>query len=149
MSYTPTTWTTGDTITAQKMNKLEQGVANAGGAACIRLSATDFNSTSRLFGFLVYAYLDNGSWIVECDADEYWEPIYGYNEPARRLVCKPLPSDENVGLFLVDEVDNIQTITGNISTTPTTLYFSYGSVVQGNNTAYRITGDGSYTFIAA
>lgn len=30
MSYTPTTWTTGDTITATKMNKLEQGVANAG-----------------------------------------------------------------------------------------------------------------------
>lgn len=31
MSYTPTTWATGDTITAQKMNKLENGVANAGG----------------------------------------------------------------------------------------------------------------------
>ena len=32
MSYTPTTWTTGDTVTATKMNKLEQGVANAGSA---------------------------------------------------------------------------------------------------------------------
>lgn len=31
MSYTPTTWTTGDTITATKLNKIEQGVANAGG----------------------------------------------------------------------------------------------------------------------
>ena len=30
MSYTPTTWTTGDTITATKLNKLEQGVASAG-----------------------------------------------------------------------------------------------------------------------
>ncbi len=28
MAYTPTTWTTGDVITAEKMNKLEQGVAN-------------------------------------------------------------------------------------------------------------------------
>ena len=28
MAYDPTTWTTGDTITAEKMNKLEQGVAN-------------------------------------------------------------------------------------------------------------------------
>lgn len=28
MAYSPTTWTTGDTITAEKMNKLEQGVAN-------------------------------------------------------------------------------------------------------------------------
>lgn len=28
MAYSPTTWTTGDIITADKMNKLEQGVAN-------------------------------------------------------------------------------------------------------------------------
>lgn len=31
MSYTPTTWATGDTITAEKLNKIEQGVSNAGG----------------------------------------------------------------------------------------------------------------------
>ena len=31
MAYTPTNWTTGDTITATKLNKLETGVANAGG----------------------------------------------------------------------------------------------------------------------
>ena len=31
MSYTPTTWTTGDTITATAMNKIENGIANAGG----------------------------------------------------------------------------------------------------------------------
>lgn len=28
MAYDPTTWTTGDTITAEKMNHLEQSVAN-------------------------------------------------------------------------------------------------------------------------
>lgn len=32
MAYTPTTWTTGDTITASAMNKIEQGIANSGGA---------------------------------------------------------------------------------------------------------------------
>ena len=31
MSYTPTTWVTGDTITAVKLNNMEQGIANAGG----------------------------------------------------------------------------------------------------------------------
>ena len=31
MAYTPTTWTTGDTVTATKMNKIENGIANAGG----------------------------------------------------------------------------------------------------------------------
>ena len=28
MAYTPTTWTDGDLITAEKLNKLEQGVQN-------------------------------------------------------------------------------------------------------------------------
>ena len=32
MSYTPTTWATGDTITATKLNKMEQGIAGAGSA---------------------------------------------------------------------------------------------------------------------
>ena len=31
MSYEPTVWQCGDTITAEKLNKLEQGVANSGG----------------------------------------------------------------------------------------------------------------------
>lgn len=31
MSYTPTEWATGDTITAEKLNKMESGIANAGG----------------------------------------------------------------------------------------------------------------------
>lgn len=30
MAYTPINWQTGDTITAQKLNNMEQGIANAG-----------------------------------------------------------------------------------------------------------------------
>ena len=30
MSYTPTNWQCGDTVTADKLNKMEQGIANAG-----------------------------------------------------------------------------------------------------------------------
>ena len=29
MSYTPTTWVTGDTVTATKLNKIEHGIANS------------------------------------------------------------------------------------------------------------------------
>lgn len=32
MSYTPTTWVTGDTVNATKLNKIENGIANAGSA---------------------------------------------------------------------------------------------------------------------
>ena len=32
MSYTPTEWTTGDVITAEKLNKIENGIVEAGGS---------------------------------------------------------------------------------------------------------------------
>ena len=33
MAYTPTNWKCGDTITADKMNHIEEGIENAGGSA--------------------------------------------------------------------------------------------------------------------
>lgn len=38
MSYTPTTWQTGDTITAAALNKMEQGIAGAGGVFIVGFS---------------------------------------------------------------------------------------------------------------
>lgn len=40
MAYTPTVWATGDTITAEKLNKAEQGIAaaSAGGSLIIPLT---------------------------------------------------------------------------------------------------------------
>lgn len=47
MAYTPTTWATGDTVTATKMNKLEQGVANAGSALIADVDGTTLNKTMQ------------------------------------------------------------------------------------------------------
>ena len=41
MAYTPTTWETGDTITAASLNKLEQGVASASAASSSSSSGYD------------------------------------------------------------------------------------------------------------
>lgn len=41
MAYTPTTWATGDTITAAKLNKLEQGVANSGSYLMVELTTSE------------------------------------------------------------------------------------------------------------
>lgn len=41
MSYTPTSWSTGDTITAAAMNKIENGIANAGGALICTVTIID------------------------------------------------------------------------------------------------------------
>lgn len=35
MAYTPNTWATGDTITAAKLNNMEQGIASAGGGILV------------------------------------------------------------------------------------------------------------------
>lgn len=42
MSYTPTTWANGDTITAEKMNNIEQGIVNAssGGSSVVNVGVT-------------------------------------------------------------------------------------------------------------
>lgn len=46
MAYTPTTWATGDIVTAEKLNKLERGVADAGGYPVIEF-ALSYNSENE------------------------------------------------------------------------------------------------------
>ena len=47
MSYTPTNWQTGDTITAEKLNNMESGIENANEPFVITLTPTaeDFSGT--------------------------------------------------------------------------------------------------------
>lgn len=63
MSYTPTTWQTGDTITAAGLNKIEQGIANSGGG-----------------GLVTYenAELDKNFNELKAMADAGIMPIFGY-----------------------------------------------------------------------
>ena len=51
MSYTPTTWTTGDTITASSMNKIENGIANASGVS--GLCSCDGSSLDKSYNELM------------------------------------------------------------------------------------------------
>lgn len=155
MSYTPHTWVDNETITAAKLNNIEDGVQEAaqsgggGGTACIRFSASaGFASYSKTFCYFVYAYQENGNWVVSNDNSLAWIDVIGYAQPADRLVVLPLPSDDSVGLFLLDNMEADNIITGDISTTPTTLYYSFGSAVVPSNGAYRIMGNGSYQFVA-
>lgn len=57
MAYTPTSWTTGDDVTATKLNKLEQGVANAGSA----LIVTDTNGTLNKTVREIYEAMSGGT----------------------------------------------------------------------------------------
>ena len=44
MSYTPTVWASGDTVTATKMNKIENGIAGAGGGG-LMVTVTESSGT--------------------------------------------------------------------------------------------------------
>lgn len=41
MSYEPTNWKSGDTVTSAKLNKMEQGIANAGGGGGVLIVTAD------------------------------------------------------------------------------------------------------------
>lgn len=69
MSYTPTTWNTGDTITASAMNKIEQGIANAGGGVdCVLY--TDSNGNTAAYGDFASALAKVSSGVPIC--------VFGY-----------------------------------------------------------------------
>lgn len=79
MPYTPTEWSTGDTITASALNKIENGIANAGsgsGAVIITDNGTALDKTYAE----IYALIESGtpcyiSYIggkAEQDLDSYY-----------------------------------------------------------------------------
>ena len=147
MSYTPTNWQTGDTITAEKMNNLENGVSNAQNVAVVTLDAEGFGTSSHLFGYMVYATYDGEKWILISDNDGTWVNMWGYEKPLNNIIPPQyaLVSSNMCPIFvngLGNDVD-IE-ITGDIEETEN-LYFNYGSLVMD---AYRIYGNGSIKIIA-
>ena len=72
MSYTPTMWTTGDTITATALNKIENGIANAGGASGL---VTDTSGTLDVSYNDIFSMLNNG--VVPFIVEELSTDMYG------------------------------------------------------------------------
>lgn len=105
MSYTPTNWQTGDTITAEKLNNMESGIENANNPFVVTLTPTEqdfsgvmdktvaeinsaFEAGKRVFFSVDLG--DNSSYSVECTAvystenDDYpsfegWLLMYAMN----------------------------------------------------------------------
>jgi hypothetical protein len=55
MAYTPTTWTTGDTITTSKLNKIEQGIAGAGGCFLVGFDTNNLFQLNKTWQEIVDA----------------------------------------------------------------------------------------------
>ena len=147
MAYTPHTWTTNETITAAKLNNLEEGVSSAGGGnPLITFNFSGFGSYSFYLNFGIGEY-DGAN-------DEYVAlPLIGipgisgaptlytcstYNPDGKLIFpCPlPIPKDDYLALvFLAPSNGFTTTVSGNIS--QSTIDFAYGST----NPGYIITGD--------
>lgn len=80
MSYDPTNWQTGDVVTSQKLNKLEQGVADAGGGGLLIVNMTMTGDAMTL--------------------DKTWQEIY--DAVPAVMVVDPTENDKSV--YMVYEV---------------------------------------------
>ncbi len=79
MAYTPTTWVTGDDVTATKLNKIENGIANAGSAVII----TETNETLDKTFAEIYDLVHSGTpcYIkrLNGEAEQDLDNSYAYN----------------------------------------------------------------------
>ena len=110
MSYTPTTWATGDTITASAMNKIENGIANAGGALVVQASTVDGtlicdHTVQEIYdamtnGTPVYMAWTYGTFSTDYIANTYFAPIvqiYTYDYTNVIRVCVSAAKTVTVG----------------------------------------------------
>jgi len=147
MSYTPTTWTTGDTITASAMNKIENGIANAGSMAMVIVDFNNGGISGSVGVYVGYAkYISAHSiYSIESPMLEYFSAT-----PRGRMyipVCIPSTEDDyKAYIFFNDFINDIAgyTITGNISTTKIEGHVRTGSSTWNSESFYgfEVTGDG-------
>lgn len=77
MTYTPTTWRAGDTITSARLNRMEQGIATGGGVLMVEMEYTkdgEDNITGAVLNEytenIVSAFLGGSAVIVQMDMSE-------------------------------------------------------------------------------
>lgn len=92
MSYTPTNWSRGDVVTSAKLNKLENGVADASGGGVL----------------VVNAEIDPETGIATLD--KTWQEIYDSKPFVLRLVFQDAVSQMIISS--IHEMDGVYTVRG-------------------------------------
>lgn len=87
MSYTPTEWKAGDTVTSAKLNKLEQGVASSGGGSLV----------VPVFTLTLTPGKSEGQYDVTCDMT--YEEVLAAVESGRCCMAKALYSDDEDNIY--------------------------------------------------
>lgn len=143
MSYTPHTWAVGDVITAERLNALEQAVAETEkvkGTAMFVLTTTGYNSGADNNLGAFYWIKKNGNTydpVAVLSSTATALSVYGNASNAAWFTSMPIPSLEDYYLaFVPSSIGYISASSGGIATTPVDF--------DGAN-AYIITGDFSMT----
>lgn len=141
MAYTPTTWTTGDTITASALNKIEQGIADGGGGGgknpFYGVTTTNFPAGSNIVAFWTYAH-KNGNTYESVGVGSFPSDIVMLgNGTGFAFSWTPIPTLEDYYLTLTPASGvSVTSSSGGISGTPIEL--------NGLN-AYIVTDDFTIT----
>lgn len=99
MMYTPTVWKNGDVITEQKLNKLEQGLEDAGCKIAV------INVTLTAVGTSYTCTPDKTFAEVMALIEDGYIPVYLFSEGASHSVALPSAvhtdsSDQSYGIFI-------------------------------------------------
>lgn len=101
MSYTPTEWQNGDTVTAEKLNKLEQGVADAGGGGSGILIVHDTEGTlDKTYAEIKAAFVA----VIVTSTNRLWYPVRYFEESVYALTV--MGEGEGGGLTVNDYLAN-------------------------------------------
>ena len=128
MSYTKQTWATGDTITAEKLNHMEDGIVQGGGVTIVTISVNYDEQTEeetytadKTYAELS-AIIENGGYVVAYEAvDDYRSYYY--------MRSYSIPSDGMEGFIVFATVDS----------TPSNISVGYLSI-DSNNDVAKTTG---------
>lgn len=141
MAYEKHTWTTGETITATKLNNIEDGIAGGGGGLpYYEITTTNFPPSSNNTVGYFYIYKKNGNTYETVDSlYSYGSSLYVYGNITSEwtFINAPVPHIENRYLFFTPGSGVTVTATsGGIASDP---------VLIDGWPYYQITGDFTIT----
>lgn len=105
MSYEPTNWKSGDVVTSAKLNKMEQGIANAGGALVVANNNGTLNKT--------WKEIHDAAPLVWVEEDGGYFALGAVLEASGNYIAtfiQPQPDMNNILLFITDSADGYPVI---------------------------------------
>lgn len=101
MAYVKQNWECGETITADKLNHMEDGIENAGGSASVAVVHITGNDPSQLSADMtcdeMVAVIENGGMLF-AEMDGAYYPLIGYSSSQATRLILPLLTFELISV---------------------------------------------------